>query len=91
MMALLLLGTISATITLGARKTALLVALIILPLSVPILIFGVLAGDASCMSDSALLIPAHVYLLLLGAFTAVLLVLAPLAGQAGLSAALEER
>jgi hypothetical protein len=43
------------------------------------------------MSDSALQIPAHVYLLLLGAFTAVLLVLAPLAGQAGLSAALEER
>jgi heme exporter protein C len=90
-MALLLLGTISAAITLGARKTALLVALIILPLSVPILIFGVLAGDAGCTNDTALQTPAHVYLLLLGAFTAVLLVLTPLAGQAGLSAALEER
>ena len=91
MMALLLLGTISAAITLGALKTALLVSLIILPLSVPILIFGVLAGDAACMNDTALQTPAHVYLLLLGAFTAVLLVLTPLAGQAGLSAALEER
>ena len=91
MAALLLLGTISATLTLGARRTALLVALIILPLSVPVLVFGVLAGDAACTSGAFIKRPSDTYLLLLGAFVAFLLVIAPFAGQAGLSAALEER
>ena len=91
MAALLLLGTISATLTLGARRTALLVALIILPLSVPVLVFGVLAGDAACTSGAIIKRPSDTYLLLLGAFVAFLLVIAPFAGQAGLSAALEER
>ena len=91
MAALLLLGTISAALTLGARRTALLVALIILPLSVPILVFGVLAGDAACSPGSLIKSSADTYLLLLAAFATFLLVIAPVAGQAGLSAALEER
>ena len=53
--------------------------------------FGMRKKLEACTNDTALQTPAHVYLLLLGAFTAVLLVLTPLAGQAGLSAALEER
>lgn len=41
-----LIGAIGAALTLGARRSGLLIALLVLPLYVPVLIFGVSAVDA---------------------------------------------
>jgi len=75
-MGLTLLGVIGAGLAQGARRGGALMALLVLPLAVPILIFGVLA------SASATLISPH--LMLLGAVVAILLALAPLIGAAAL-------
>ena len=75
-MGLTLLGMIGAGLAQGARRGGALMALLVLPLAVPILIFGVLA------SASATLISPH--LMLLGAVVAILLALAPLIGAAAL-------
>jgi heme exporter protein B len=74
-----LLGTTCAAVVLGARRGGALLPLLVLPISVPILIFGVAAADAA----SAGLSPRP-HLLLLLAFLALLLPLGPFAAGAAL-------
>lgn len=79
-----LIGGIGAALTLGARRGAVLVPLLTLPLLVPVLIFGVGAVEAAAFGLSP-----RPHLLLLGAFLAGSAVLAPLAGAAAVKLALE--
>lgn len=82
--ALSLIGAIGAALTLGARGSGLLVALLVLPLYIPVLIFGALAVSAS---QSGMSPQAH--LSLLGAISLLALVLAPLATAAALRISVE--
>jgi heme exporter protein B len=82
--ALTLVGAVGAALTLGARRGAALLPLIILPLYVPVLIFGVAAVDAAASG-----LEARPHLLLLTAYLMAALPLAPWAGAAALRLALE--
>jgi heme exporter protein B len=82
--ALSLLGAIAASLTLGARRPGVLVSLLVLPLYLPLLIFGTGAVEASLTTDGA-----RAHLLLLAAVTLAALPLAPLATAAALRQALE--
>jgi heme exporter protein B len=82
--ALSLLGMIAAALTLGARQPGVLVALLVLPLYLPPLIFGTGAVEATLAAEGA-----RAYLLLLGAVTLAALALAPLAAAAALRQALD--
>jgi heme exporter protein B len=82
--ALSLLGAIAAALTLGARRAGVLVALLVLPLYLPPLIFGTAAVDAASTGLSS-----RGNLLLLGAMTLAALPLAPWATAAALRQALE--
>lgn len=79
-----LIGAIGAALTLGARRGAVLVPLITLPLVIPVLIFGVGAVDAAAYGLSA-----QPHLLLLGAFLAAALALSPFALAGAIKLALE--
>jgi heme exporter protein B len=79
-----LIGAVGAALTLGARRGGVLIPLLVLPLNVPVLIFGVAALDAAMAGLSA-----RPHLLILGALFLVSLVVAPLAGAAALRQALE--
>lgn len=72
-----LIGAIGAALTLGARRAGLLIALLVLPLYIPILIFGVTAVDAA-MSG----LPVRAHFLYLGAILTAAVPLAPLAAAA---------
>jgi heme exporter protein B len=76
--ALTLLGAIGAALTVSLRRGGLLLAVLVLPLSVPILIFGV---AAAAMSD---FVPFTTPLMILSALTLVALVGAPIAAAAAL-------
>jgi len=78
-MALTLLGVIGAALTEGARGGGGLMAVLVLPLALPVLIFGVLA---SVPEDGGLVTP---HLMLLGAVLLVLLALAPLVAASALA------
>ena len=52
--ALSLLGSLGAALTLGARRSGALVALLVLPLVVPVLIFGTAAVEAAATGQAAL-------------------------------------
>jgi heme exporter protein B len=80
--ALTLIGTIGAALTAGLRRGGLLVPVLVLPLAVPVLIFGVGAADAAITDPTPFLPP----FLILVALTLVSLVLAPLAASAALKA-----
>ncbi len=82
--ALSLLGAIAAALTLGARRPGVLSSLIVLPLYLPVLIFGAGAVEAGIAGGGA-----RPYLLLLGALTLAALPLAPLATAAALRQALD--
>jgi heme exporter protein B len=82
--ALSLLGAIAAALTLGARRPGVLVALLVLPLYLPPLIFGTGAVEATLTGDGP-----RAHLLLLGAVTLAALPLAPLATAAALRQALD--
>jgi heme exporter protein B len=82
--ALTLVGAVGAALTLGARRGAVLLPLIILPLYVPVLIFGVAAVDAAASG-----LEARPHLLMLAAYLLAAVPLAPLAGAAALRLALE--
>ena len=82
--ALSLLGAIAAALTLGARRPGVLVSLLVLPLYLPVLIFGTGAVEAALTAQSA-----RAELLLLAALTLAALALAPLATAAALRQALE--
>ena len=79
-----LVGGIGAALVLGARRGGVLLSLLILPLYVPVLIFGVGAIDAAVQGMSA-----KPHLLILAAMLAAALVLAPWASAAALRQALE--
>lgn len=79
-----LIGAIGAALTLGARRGGVLLSLLVLPLYIPVLIFGVAACDAAATGLSP-----RPHLLLLGALLVLALPLAPFAAAAGLRQALE--
>ena len=81
---LTLVGAVGAALSLGARRSGVLLSLLVLPLYIPILIFGVGAVEAAIGGFGA-----RPHLLLLGAFLAAALPLAPLAAAAALRQALE--
>jgi len=83
-MLLSLLGATGAAIVLGARRGGVLLPLLVLPLTVPVLIFGVAATDAAVSGASP-----RPHLLLLAAMLAAALPLCPLAAGAGLHSASE--
>jgi heme exporter protein B len=79
-----LLGAVGAALTLGLRGGAVLVALLVLPLTVPVLIFG--AGAVEAVAGG--LDPSS-HLLLLAALSLATLALSPWAVAAGLRISLE--
>lgn len=80
--ALSLIGAFGAALTIGVRRGGLLVSMLVLPLYVPVLIFGVLAGSAAQTGEADFAPPA----LVLTALTLAAVVLAPIAGAAALRA-----
>ena len=82
--ALSLVGAIGAALTLGVRGSGLLVALLVLPLYIPILIFGAGAVTASQTGMSA-----EANLSLLAASSLLALIFAPLATATALRIAVE--
>ena len=79
-----LIGSIGAALSLGARRGGVLISLLILPLFIPVLIFGVSAVDAA-LTD----LPARPQLLILGAMLLAALALSPWASAAALRQAAE--
>ncbi len=79
-----LIGAIGAALTLGLRGGSVLVSLLVLPLYIPVLIFGAGAVEANMAG-----IGFEAHLSLLGAFLLVSLVLAPWATASSLRVSLE--
>ncbi len=79
-----LVGSIGAALTLGARRGGVLLSLLVLPLYIPVLIFGVGAIDAA-VAD----LPVRPHLLILGGLLAAALPLCPWAAAAALRQALD--
>ncbi len=78
------IGSIGAALTLGLRAANVLVALLVLPLYIPVLIFGSGAVQASVTGAGT-----QAWLLLLGAMLALSLVFAPWATSAALRISVE--
>jgi heme exporter protein B len=74
-----LLGGIGAALTVGLKRGGMLISLLILPLYIPVLIFGSAAVQAAISGQ-----PAGPYLAILGALLSLAIALAPLAIAAGL-------
>ncbi len=81
---LTLIGAIGAALTVGARRGGVLLSLLILPLYIPVLIFGVAAVNAAITGDAA-----GPFLMILGALLLVALAMTPLAAGAALKLAVE--
>ncbi|MEQ1591264.1 MAG: heme exporter protein CcmB [Thiobacillaceae bacterium] len=79
-----LIGAIGAALTVGVRGGGVLVSLLVLPLYIPVLIFGAGAVDASAIGMSA-----SGHLSILGALLLLGMVLAPWATAAALRISLE--
>jgi heme exporter protein B len=79
-----LIGSVGAALSLGARRSGVLLSLLVLPLYIPVLVFGVGAIEATLSGTSP-----RPHLLLLAAIAAAALPLAPLAAAAALRQALE--
>ena len=79
-----LIGSIGASLILGARRSGVLLSLLVLPLFIPILIFGVSAVDAAMMN-----LTSKPQLLILGGLLLASLVLCPWASAAALRQAAE--
>lgn len=82
--ALALIGAIGAALTLGLRGGGVLISLLVLPLYIPVLIFGAGAVDASIMGSSS-----QGSLSLLAAMLVLALVFSPWATAAALRISLE--
>jgi len=74
-----LVGCIGASLTVGLRRGGMLISLLVLPLYVPVLIFGSAAVQAAVDG-----LPVAPYLAILGAMVSLGIALAPLAVAAGL-------
>lgn len=79
-----LLGAVGAALTVGVRGAATLLAILILPLYIPILIFG-----AAAVGDSLSGMPVDGYYAALGAMLVLAVFLAPWASAAALRIALD--
>lgn len=74
-----LIGAVGAALTQGSRRAGVLIGLLVLPLYIPILIFGVSAVDAAAQG-----LPAKPHLLLLAGLLALFLPIAPVAAAAAI-------
>jgi heme exporter protein B len=81
---LTLVGSIGAALMIGARRGSALLALVVLPLYIPVLIFGVSAVEGAIMG-----LGGRAQFLILGAMLLAALALAPFASAAALRLALE--
>ncbi len=79
-----LIGGVGAALSLGARRSGVLLSLLVLPLFIPVLIFGVSAVDASLTG-----LPFKAQLLILGGLLLGAVALAPWAGAVALRQAVE--
>ncbi len=79
-----LIGAVGAALILGSGRGGMLLSLLVLPLFIPVLIFGVSAVDASITG-----FPVRAQLLILGAFLLAALPLCPWTSAAALRQALE--
>lgn len=82
--AISLIGAVGAALTLGARRGGVLMSLLVLPLLIPVLIFG--AGAVEAVIGG---FPIRPHLLLMGGLLLGALVLCPWAASAALRQALE--
>lgn len=82
--ALSLLGAIGASLTLGARRSGVLLSILTLPLAIPVLIFGARATQLAIAGED---LAAPLYLL--GALAVLGITLAPLAAAAAVRISLE--
>jgi len=82
--AMSLIGSVGAALILGARRGGVLLSLLVLPLYIPVLIFGVAAVDAAIGG-----FPARPHLMILGGLLIGAVALSPWAGAAALRQALE--
>ncbi|WP_418064580.1 heme exporter protein CcmB [Sedimenticola thiotaurini] len=82
--ALSLIGAIGAALTLGLRGGGVLVSLLVLPLYIPVLIFGSGAVEATASG-----LGGQGHISMLGAILVLSLLLAPLAASAGLRISVE--
>jgi len=80
-----LIGTIGAALTLGLRGGGILLSLLILPLYIPVLVYGAGAVEVSAVDIA----DTEPYLLLLGAFLLAALVPAPAASSSALRISLQ--
>ncbi|WP_409310765.1 heme exporter protein CcmB [Pectobacterium sp. B1J-3] len=78
------LGAIGAGLTVGLRRSGVLLSLLVLPLTIPLLIFATAAVDAAMMQ-----LPVGGYLALLGAFLAGSATLSPFATAAALRVSIQ--
>jgi heme exporter protein B len=78
------IASVGASLTLGLRRSGILLALLVLPLYVPVLIFGVATASAATTGPASPWPP----LLMLCAFSLASIVLAPIAAAAALRSAL---
>jgi heme exporter protein B len=83
--ALTLIGTIGAALIVALGRGGLLVAVLVIPFTIPVLVFGVSAAAATIVGPTPFLPP----FLILSALTLVSVVVAPIAGAAALRASLD--
>lgn len=79
-----LIGSIGAALTLGLRSSSVLISILVLPLYIPVLIFGAGAVEASINGLNPV---SHIYLL--AAITVLSLIFAPWATAAALKISME--
>lgn len=79
-----LLGCVGASLTVGLKRGGMLISLLILPLYIPVLIFGTAAVQAAVDG-----LPVAPYLAILAAMLSLAIALAPLAVAAGLRISLD--
>lgn len=79
-----LIGAIGAALTLGSRRSGVLISLLVLPLFIPTLIFGVSAMDAALLD-----LPSRAQLLILGGIFLGSVALCPWAAAAAVRQAVE--
>ena len=79
-----MIGSIGAALTLGLRSSSVLISILVLPLYIPVLIFGAGAVEASIIGQSP---TPHIYLL--GAISVLSLIFAPWATSAALRISVE--
>lgn len=79
-----LVGAVGAALTLGTRGSGVLLSLLVLPLTIPVLVFG--AGSVGAQASG---LGAEAHLLLLGGLLAASLALAPWAAAAALRISLD--